>query len=118
MISYDIYLLSDSISVSIDPHKNKIHHNGKIRLVCTAEGYPTPDIEWQKMGKRLRADRRIHIHKGQLTIRNATTEDTGMYTCIASNQAEQVKKSTSIHVAPRSEYSLVSYKSVLHGHSV
>ncbi|KAL5008286.1 hypothetical protein ScPMuIL_013867 [Solemya velum] len=93
--------LEDSISVTIDPHKNKIPYMGKIRLICEAKGYPTPNIEWQKMGKSLTSDRRIHLQRGHLTIVDATSADTGMYTCVASNQADRAEKSTSIHVAPQ-----------------
>lgn len=58
-------------------------------LQCPATGTPIPTIEWYKDGRLLvYSSRRQTENNGrQLNIINATVEDTGNYTCTATNTA-------------------------------
>ncbi|KAL6460494.1 hypothetical protein MHYP_G00304600 [Metynnis hypsauchen] len=50
-------------------------------LVCEADGYPPPTIHWSPKPN-------TKVDQGHLTIVEATNENVGEYTCIASNSVE------------------------------
>ncbi|GFY59997.1 myosin light chain kinase, smooth muscle [Trichonephila inaurata madagascariensis] len=56
---------------------------------CHVDGYPRPDIRWEKAGKPIGKSRRVHMtrcgEKCLLQIRMPQIEDMGVYTCIATN---------------------------------
>ncbi|KGL80481.1 Contactin-4, partial [Tinamus guttatus] len=53
---------------------------------CRASGRPKPSYSWLKDGKPLRAQGRIRIEQGSLTITNVSLADAGMYQCVAENR--------------------------------
>ncbi|KAJ1172187.1 hypothetical protein NDU88_004037, partial [Pleurodeles waltl] len=74
-------------------------------LPCTADGSPTPDIAWQKDLRPLQDALRKYsvMQYGDLNLDNAVPEDTGSYTCIASNAAGKAEHTVSfvVHVHPK-----------------
>ena len=57
-----------------------------ISLQCTANGRPQPVIQWYKEQNLLQRTRKIAISStGLLVINAADQNDTGFYTCLASN---------------------------------
>ncbi|ETE60133.1 Hemicentin-1, partial [Ophiophagus hannah] len=60
-----------------------------VSLMCLANGIPTPTISWLKDGQTL--SRNLHVafenQKMGLHILNSEINDSGRYTCIASNEA-------------------------------
>ncbi|XP_013923010.1 PREDICTED: hemicentin-1-like [Thamnophis sirtalis] len=60
-----------------------------ISLVCLANGIPTPTISWLKDGQTFSVNLRATFEnqKGGLHISNSEINDSGRYTCIASNEA-------------------------------
>ncbi|GIY97592.1 myosin light chain kinase, smooth muscle [Caerostris extrusa] len=56
---------------------------------CRVDGYPRPDIRWEKSGNPIGKSRRIHMtrcgDKCLLQIRMPQIEDMGIYSCIATN---------------------------------
>eukprot|EP00073_Rattus_norvegicus_P046419 XP_017448567.1 PREDICTED: neural cell adhesion molecule L1-like protein isoform X1 [Rattus norvegicus] len=55
-------------------------------LECFAEGLPTPQIEWSKLGSELPKGRAtIEIHEKTLKIENVSYQDRGNYRCTANN---------------------------------
>ncbi|XP_054706304.1 myosin light chain kinase, smooth muscle-like isoform X2 [Uloborus diversus] len=58
-------------------------------LECRVDGYPKPDIRWEKSGKPVAKSRRIHmIRSGDtclLQIKMPQIEDSGLYSCTATN---------------------------------
>ena len=57
-----------------------------IALQCTANGRPPPVIQWYKEQNQLLSSRKIAISStGLLVINAADQNDTGFYTCVASN---------------------------------
>ncbi|NXM17263.1 PPN protein, partial [Ploceus nigricollis] len=57
----------------------------RVRLPCTVEASPALTIEWQKDGKPLSSPRHRQQSDGALVISRVSSEDTGFFTCIASN---------------------------------
>ena len=51
---------------------------------CQAEGLPPPKINWNRLGKPLPVAK-TEVKEGNLTIRNLSPADSGLYECVASN---------------------------------
>ncbi|XP_076080084.1 putative oxidoreductase PXDNL [Mytilus galloprovincialis] len=65
-------------------------------IVCNVTGYPTPDIKWvYDHDKNIST---VLISGGSLRIPNATSEASGLYTCIASNDAGSAKAFVFLYV--------------------
>ncbi|XP_056334525.1 protogenin A [Danio aesculapii] len=58
---------------------------GTARFVCTAEGFPTPQITWLKNGEPVRSNGRIKMYNSKLVINQIIPEDDGIYQCEAEN---------------------------------
>ncbi|XP_034265503.1 hemicentin-1 isoform X1 [Pantherophis guttatus] len=60
-----------------------------VSLTCLANGIPTPTISWLKDGQTLSSNLRVTFEnqKKGLHILNSEINDSGRYTCIASNEA-------------------------------
>lgn len=60
-----------------------------VSLVCLANGIPTPTISWLKDGQTFSINLRVTFEnqKKGLRILNSEINDSGRYTCIASNEA-------------------------------
>ena len=54
------------------------------QVVCQAEGFPRPIINWRRVGMSLPAGK-TEVNQGTLTIKNLTPADSGLYECIATN---------------------------------
>ncbi|XP_021098568.1 hemicentin-1 [Heterocephalus glaber] len=75
-----------------------------IMLPCETEGLPPPDITWHKDGHVIMESIRQHIlNSGALQIAFAQPDDTGQYTCMATNVAGSSSISTKliVHIPPR-----------------
>ena len=53
-------------------------------MICHATGHPLPEITWTKSEGSLPVSRSI-VSAGNLTILNATTDDSGSFVCTATN---------------------------------
>ena len=60
-----------------------------ITINCSASGIPTPSYTWTQTGAPIVTSNNLEISRGgkQLTMRNVTLDDSGMYGCTASNKA-------------------------------
>lgn len=60
-------------------------------LLCTANGTPAPTVSWLKEGVALTPDPRLGLLNLNTTLRivRLQVNDTGRYTCVASNAAGQ-----------------------------
>ena len=54
-------------------------------LKCTVDGHPPPKVTWSKINSLLPFGRHIIGPSTALLIKNAKSEDTGVYTCSAQN---------------------------------
>nr|XP_058960223.1 hemicentin-2-like isoform X2 [Pocillopora verrucosa] len=84
----------DAFVVGVIPPALSILRGVKASLTCNAEGFPLPNIVWMKqtdLGEsEIHASNvnvQINTHNGssQLVVKNASTADSGYYTCKASN---------------------------------
>ncbi|ESO96634.1 hypothetical protein LOTGIDRAFT_88685, partial [Lottia gigantea] len=74
--------------------------NAKAVLECETSGQPRPDITWQKDGEPFPSTGLRHrmLQSGSLEFVGVRTEDTGEYTCTASNDAGNVTRSIGLSV--------------------
>ncbi|XP_072533709.1 myomesin-2 [Salminus brasiliensis] len=98
-----------------------VFENTPIKLFCTVEGYPTPQVSWFKddmlldisSGKYF-VESSVGIHS--LTIMKCAIDDTAMYTAVASNSHGQASSQASVIVKRLKEeekpspYSWTSYQ--------
>ncbi|CAF96910.1 unnamed protein product, partial [Tetraodon nigroviridis] len=56
-----------------------------LNLECIAAGFPTPQVEWVKMGQRLPTKATIESHGKLLFVPTVEQEDGGKYMCKAKN---------------------------------
>ena len=62
-----------------------VSETGIASLQCEVKGNQIPQITWLKENSRLLTDKRIVQTRGGLMIRDATSQDGGVYTCKARN---------------------------------
>ncbi len=96
------------MSLTVPPYidDNNVEKNPKvvkgrhITLNCPAMGIPYPTVQWFKENVPIEADIRHHmVQRGrQLRITAAQKEDTGSYTCMATNIAGQARRNFNLHV--------------------
>ena len=59
-----------------------------VRLNCSVTGHPVPHVTWYKNGLPVEFKGRIiQMTSNQLVFTNAVASDTGMYQCLAINDA-------------------------------
>lgn len=61
-----------------------------LKLECIAEGFPTPQVEWVKMGHQLPVKAKMENHGKLLIVPRAEQEDSGKYMCKAKNPLGEV----------------------------
>ncbi|KAH7936604.1 hypothetical protein HPB49_001639 [Dermacentor silvarum] len=72
----------------VEPRDVVLKRGERLELHCKAVGHPAPEIRWLKEGtelKRPSENRAQVLQNGTLVISNATSEDSGKFSCLASN---------------------------------
>ncbi|XP_052465757.1 neurofascin homolog (chicken) a isoform X14 [Carassius gibelio] len=71
----------------------------QLLLECIAAGVPTPTIDWFKRGADL-PSKKVKIENFSKTLRifNVSEEDSGDYTCMASNKIGSIRHSVEVQV--------------------
>lgn len=79
-----------------------------VSLMCLAEGIPTPRMSWFKDGQPLKLGFLVTLENQRMALHIAKSEadDTGKYTCIASNDAGEVNKHFTLKVLGK-DFSIV-----------
>ncbi len=72
-------------SIVAPPMSMVVNETGTASFQCEAEGNPEPQVTWLKQNYSLVADKRVVPSRGGLMITDVTSQDEGMYTCIARN---------------------------------
>uniref|UniRef100_A0A4W6D352 Hemicentin-1 n=1 Tax=Lates calcarifer TaxID=8187 RepID=A0A4W6D352_LATCA len=76
--------------------------NESIQLVCRVQGTPTPTIQWLKDGQVIKnagnKGLRISPDGSTLTVTRAHTNDSGKYTCVATNAAGEEDRIFNLNV--------------------
>ncbi|CAG0902544.1 unnamed protein product, partial [Cyprideis torosa] len=85
------------------PADLELEAGARATFSCSAEGYPEPVISWTKAGGDFPAARERRIHNArdneqEFVIINLKVNDSGAYTCKASNQAGVVKANATLLV--------------------
>ncbi|EDM09581.1 hemicentin 1 (predicted) [Rattus norvegicus] len=91
-----------SLQVFVPPNMDNAMGTEEITLVkgsstsmtCFTDGAPTPSMSWLRDGQPLALDAHLTIGTQGMVLQliKADTEDTGKYTCVASNEAGEVSK--------------------------
>ncbi|XP_028823701.1 hemicentin-1 isoform X1 [Denticeps clupeoides] len=91
-------------SIQSGPESASVHVNRSVLLECVVSGHPTPRITWRKHGAVLAGNnpRYTFGDDGSLHIRSAQVTDTGLYLCMANNQAGSQRRRVElqVHVSP------------------
>ncbi|XP_067391212.1 hemicentin-1 isoform X2 [Emydura macquarii macquarii] len=84
--------------------QHTVTENSQAVLSCVADGIPTPTINWKKDNIPLTdtIGKYRAMQYGDLILENAVPEDSGTYTCVASNAAGEDVRTVSlmVHVLP------------------
>lgn len=74
--------------------------------MCLADGTPTPNMLWLKDGQPLNLDFHVTLENQGMTLHivSAEADDTGKYTCIASNEAGEANKHLTLKVLGKEFY--------------
>ncbi|XP_058380273.1 hemicentin-2 [Diceros bicornis minor] len=80
-------LVREAPRVSIHTGSQRFSQGMEVRVSCSASGYPAPRISWNREGRALQEDSRIHVDaQGTLIIQGVAPEDAGNYSCQAANE--------------------------------
>ncbi|XP_029473326.1 LOW QUALITY PROTEIN: hemicentin-1 [Rhinatrema bivittatum] len=90
--------------ISSPPKEYIVVVDKSVTLVCEANGYPAPDINWYKDGQQITESmRRRILSTGALQIAFVQLDDSGRYTCTAANVAgsSSATMDLTVHTPPR-----------------
>ena len=92
-------------------HNTTVREGNRTTVVCEAFGYPRPTVVWNRingiLSDRVSVSDSVSVPTGDgnvtrvsvnLTITNASREDTGVYTCSANNSIGSDSSSVTITV--------------------
>ena len=85
-------------SIVSPPFSMVVNETGIASLQCEVKGNPTPQVTWLKHNSSLLADKRIVQSRGGLTIKDVTSQDSGLYTCKARNLLGVITSSAALTV--------------------
>lgn len=76
----------------IQPQNTEVLVGESVTLECSTTGHPAPQITWTRGDRTpLPPDPRVNITpSGGLYIQNVAQEDSGEYTCLASNGVDSI----------------------------
>ena len=79
------YMTSDVFNITVTTGNHA-------ELQCTADGYPAPQYSWSKRNRgKVTIGGRFSLHAGgSLRIERVTVDDSGLYTCTATNTGQTV----------------------------
>uniref|UniRef100_A0A8B9ZFJ0 Ig-like domain-containing protein n=1 Tax=Anas platyrhynchos TaxID=8839 RepID=A0A8B9ZFJ0_ANAPL len=76
------------------PSEHSVLEGGEVRLECQAEGQPPPQISWLKDGQPLQ----LVADGPRLSLGAVGPADTGVYVCVAANEAGEASRAFSLLV--------------------
>ncbi|KAL9952581.1 hypothetical protein ACROYT_G039851 [Oculina patagonica] len=85
-------------SIVAPPKSMVVNETGTASFQCEAEGNPEPKVTWLKQNSSLVADKRVVPSRGGLMITDVTSQDEGMYTCVARNILGEMTSSATLSV--------------------
>ncbi|XP_025019182.1 hemicentin-1 [Python bivittatus] len=99
LYSLQVYV-PPSINNSGETEEVTVVKGNPVSLVCLANGTPIPTISWLKDGQTLSTSFHVTLENPKMGIHILKSEinDTGRYTCIASNEAGEVNQHFTLKV--------------------
>jgi len=85
-------------SIVAPPMSMVVNESGTASFQCQADGNPQPKVTWLKQNSSLAADKRVVSSRGGLMITDVTSQDEGMYTCVARNILGEITSSATLTV--------------------
>ncbi|EUB62928.1 Hemicentin-1 [Echinococcus granulosus] len=99
--TYELEIIMPPL-VRLDRAEMREREGSTFTVQCIAEGHPPPKIEWTRStGGLFRIGTNVDLATGILTITDARKEDTGVYTCTATNKISSDSKTVDIQVIER-----------------
>ena len=93
-----VYFLSGlPIFTNVPPSLATPVERTNFQVVCQAEGFPRPVINWSRLRMPLPAGR-TEVKQGTLIIKNLIPADSGLYECIAANTMGTKKATINVAV--------------------
>ncbi|KAK7604319.1 hypothetical protein V9T40_004592 [Parthenolecanium corni] len=83
---------------TVNPKSQNVTLAFRVNFECKADGYPPPSIKWYRNGVPVQTNARVVIHSDGLKLLFASTQDFGMYQCIASNDYGTVSSSARLYM--------------------
>lgn len=74
-----------------------VEEQENVTFTCSANGDPMPNITWSKENGNLSMNRSVET-QGSLLLLNVSQEDSGNYTCSATNAVESISSSAELFV--------------------
>ncbi|CAF1399454.1 unnamed protein product [Rotaria sordida] len=84
----DVYLtrflnvISEPVVLESSTKDIEVNDGDSVTLICNAQGYPTPNIEWQKADAQPLGSGHIRQVGSQLHLYHVTSRDSGIYKCL------------------------------------
>ena len=75
-----------------------MNETGTASFQCAVGGIPQPKVTWLKDNSDLHADQRVFLSPVGLVIKNVTSQDSGMYTCVGGNTLGMAHSSAALSV--------------------
>ena len=99
-------------SIVSPPFSMVVNETGIASLQCEVKGYPTPQVTWLKHNSSLLADKRIVQSRGGLTIKDVTSQDSGLYTCKARNSLGVITSAAALTVQGEKKLTTLHFSQV------
>ena len=71
--------------VLVTPSTLTVREQQNAKFYCSSTGNPKPEITWVRNDRKMDTLRYHVTHSGEIQVRNATFEDSGVFTCTAKN---------------------------------
>lgn len=98
----DPVITDDSVTTTVGRSDVDVADGQDLRVTCTASGTPTPEIDWEKDGIRVRSTGKVKVDAaGTLNVDNFEGQDAGSYTCIATNAQGTDRQTISVSRASK-----------------
>ena len=114
-INLELILSTFSVPLkfNIRPRNTYVNIGNDVTLECNVYGIPGPTIEWYHDGEAIEPGDIFEVSPtGSLTIKQAITEDSGIYQCVADNTVENLQALAQLIVVAEGILFLVIFLSI------
>lgn len=80
--------------MTIELQQQEVAYGETVRIVCQAQGKPTPSVKWLHNARPLAPSSRHRLTSRALRISNVSSQDDGLYQCMAENGLGSSQAST------------------------